>query len=79
MRIPLKYVRPIAGKTLGERDPGVSHAVDFERGEVDVFGAQIADGDPIVCADFLHGRVEFGKVAGGTRIGEASDKHCNQT
>ena len=78
MWVPFEYVWPVAGKTLGERDPGVAHAVDFERGKVEVLGAQIADGNPIVRADVLHRRVEFGKV-GGMRIGEASDEQANQT
>ena len=58
-------IRRLAGKPRVQFRPSVAQAVEFERGEVGIAGAQIADRHPIVAGGFFHRGVEVGQVAGG--------------
>ncbi len=60
-------VRPLAGEALVQRAPGFAQAIDFERGQVDVAGAQVADGDPVMGLGRLDRGVEIGEIAGQSR------------
>ncbi len=63
-RVVREHAWPLSGKALGESDPGITQPVDFERGEIVVTGAQIADCDPVVGARRFDCRVEIGKIIG---------------
>ena len=49
---------------LRQVGPGRPQLVDFERGEIDIAGAQITDGDPVVNGGCLDRHVEVGEIVG---------------
>ncbi len=69
-------LRPVSGEALLQGAPGVAQAVDLDRGEVDIAGAQVADSNPVMAFRLFHRGVEIGQIVGHGRARHKSEREA---
>ena len=72
-------LRSVSGEALLQRAPSVAQAVDLNPGKVDIAGAQVADGYPVMTFRLFDRGVEIGQVVGHGKAvpgQEGKDENC---